>query len=254
MESEAQESVWQKRVLVVSAHFDDEVIGCGGALLRHAEAGAAIMPVYLSAGDCGDTKLALSGDETKSIRSAEAAAVAERLGADRVACLDGQEGFLEQDDRMLRRRLVTLIRDFRPSLVYAPHMADGHPDHRAASVLARDCAALAGYRHFPELGDRHKVDAVRYYEVWVPIQAPNLYVDVSRHRTAKSELLGLYQSQLAIVDYVAAVEGLNAFRGSMGAGCDAAEAFIEERLRPVVLGAPAPGSPSGDRLMRESGV
>src|SRR5277367_2511320 len=44
-------------VLVLAPHMDDEVIGCGGTLHRHVQAGAHVTVIYLTDGRSGDPNL-----------------------------------------------------------------------------------------------------------------------------------------------------------------------------------------------------
>src|SRR5580658_287426 len=45
-------------VLVLAPHMDDEVIGCGGTLHCHVQAGAKVTVAYLTDGRAGDPSLA----------------------------------------------------------------------------------------------------------------------------------------------------------------------------------------------------
>jgi LmbE family N-acetylglucosaminyl deacetylase len=119
-----------KRVLAVGAHPDDIEFGCGGALLRHADQGAAITLVVVTHG-------ALGGDAVE--RAAEQARAAEVLGAKTVMLElpDGRPGPLHD--------LVSLIEaevgNSAPDLVYTHLPEDTHQDHlqthRAVQIATR---------------------------------------------------------------------------------------------------------------------
>jgi N-acetylglucosamine malate deacetylase 1 len=93
-------------VLVVCAHPDDEAVGCGGTLRRHALDGEEIVAVFLTCGEGGGHGEADHGET----------------------------------------RLAELIDSLRPALVYAPQPDDDHPDHRAAAKLVRRAVAASTAR------------------------------------------------------------------------------------------------------------
>ena len=69
----ALDSFGPEPVLVVAPHMDDEVIGPGGTLRRHVEAGAAVTVVFLTDGRLGgyDDGTLLQRRKEESRRAAE---------------------------------------------------------------------------------------------------------------------------------------------------------------------------------------
>src|SRR5215203_5449897 len=65
-------------VLVLAPHPDDEAIGCGGTLIRHAKQGDRVTAVFLTSGELGLKHLA--PDLAWSIREREAQEAARVLG------------------------------------------------------------------------------------------------------------------------------------------------------------------------------
>jgi N-acetylglucosamine malate deacetylase 1 len=124
--------------LVVAPHPDDEAIGCGGAVLSHRSAGDRVDVVFLTSGEAGGHGIERPGET----REAEARAAAEILG------VESLEFWREPDGRLRARRalidrLAQRIRAVRASVLYAPHRGDDHPDHVAASRIARRAAAAS---------------------------------------------------------------------------------------------------------------
>jgi LmbE family N-acetylglucosaminyl deacetylase len=105
----------------------------------------------------------------------------------------------------------------RPTVIYLPHPGEAHPDHAAVlSILHLALAALPG-RGPPEL---------RGYEVWSPLPQPGWVEDISEVMPRKLRAVRCYRSQLRQFRYDRAVEGLNRYRGILGAGSRHAEAFV----------------------------
>lgn len=143
-----------QQVLVLAPHPDDEVIGCGGTILRH-----------VAAGDHVTLAIATDGRRSSGMRDPDGMS-AIRLGEARKAATVLQSqldwlGLPEGDwpvERLcdaLRARLEQL----RPDVVYAPSRVDFHPEHHKvahALALALDEAA-------------HRPAVLRVYQVQVPL-------------------------------------------------------------------------------------
>src|SRR5438093_10035512 len=133
-----------ERVLAVVAHPDDAELLCAGTLARARRDGAAIGVCVLCQGDKGQPATPIH--DLAGVRREEAQAAAELLGAELLTgeFLDGELA----DGTEQRRKLITLYRQFRPTVVLAHAPNDYHPDHRAASALAEAAswfAASGGY-------------------------------------------------------------------------------------------------------------
>ncbi len=200
-------------VLVIAPHPDDEVIGCGGAIRLRVERGERVSVVFLTSGELGLRHL--PKQKAWRIREAEARRAAKILGLARLH-------FLRQPDWMLADRaaataklLRLVLETARPRVVYLPHPDDGHPDHQIALPILR--AALRRCRNLkPEL---------LAYEIWTPLTAHDVVVDISRVMARKLRALRAHRSQLGEFDYMKAVAGLNQFRGTLAGKCRFAEVF-----------------------------
>jgi LmbE family N-acetylglucosaminyl deacetylase len=203
-------------VLVLSPHPDDDVITCGGTLVKHHRAGDHITSVYLTDGRKGDPAW---GDEADLVRErrAETEQAARIIGIDRLVFL-GEPDLELRVHRELVRRLSSILDEARPDIVYLPFMLDFHPDHRAANALF-----VAVCRR----GTR--VPRVLAYEAWTPLM-PNRIVDITREMPVKCEAIEQHRTQTKNIEYVRLVKGLNAYRTLHAPReCAYAEAFFEAR-------------------------
>ena len=218
------------RVAVLAPHPDDDVIGCGGTLYKHRQAGEAVSVIYLTDGSRGNAWASGSSAELAAIRRREAQEAARVLGVEALVFLDYPDGELAASgtvaDRVLESLHATLAQ-----CVFLPSLVDDHPDHLATN---RIFTALA-----PRLDARTTVFA---YEVWTPL-APNRLVDISGAAAVKEEAIRKHASQIRLVDYAGAMLGLNRFRSlptACGRGfCEAflaADARTYARLVKEVLG------------------
>ena len=107
-----------RRILVLAPHMDDETIGCGGALVRHARKGAHITVIFLTDSNGGSkTLLGLKGEERHQreqelivIRRNEAVAALEALSIQESFFLDA-DAHVWHPRRKCRNAYVTLPRN-----------------------------------------------------------------------------------------------------------------------------------------------
>jgi LmbE family N-acetylglucosaminyl deacetylase len=205
------------RVLVLSPHPDDEAIGCGGTLRKHAAAGDEVHVVFLTSGDAGGHGRAPG--ETARLREREADAAAAVLGLAGIEFWRQPDGALQPTPE-LAAQLRDQLDTFRPGVVYLPHDREAHPDHRAAVELLQ--AALRDLSAPPD---------VLMFEVWTPLEAFDHVEDISEVVDVKAAAIRAHASQCAMMRFDEAALGLNRYRGEMHSwpGGDYAEVF--RRLR-----------------------
>ena len=128
--------------LVVAPHPDDETIACGATICRKTAAGADVTIVVVSDGSRSHDSQALTLEEIRAIRKAEADQAAERLGiSGPVRFLDFEDGALPSVVGPVAHRLGELISELRPDEVFSPHVAEPHPDHSAVASAVRQAVA-----------------------------------------------------------------------------------------------------------------
>ncbi|MDX1948599.1 MAG: PIG-L deacetylase family protein [Pirellulaceae bacterium] len=216
-----------QQVLVLSPHPDDETFGCGGTLRLLASAGAEIDVLYMTRGELGvdapESSTPASRERLATLRSTEAHAACQLLGAREVNFLAGRDGQLcEQPE--LATDIAAQLGRHGYSRVFCPWSEESHPDHRATCHLLK--WALGGFSGTLD---------VWLYEVWTPLR-PAVYVPIDATIEAKLAAAQCHQSQLACLDYVSGFRGLAAYRALACAGAKFAEAFQTCDARRFVAG------------------
>ncbi len=207
-------------VVVIAPHPDDESIGCGGTLCRHADQGDRVLVVFLTSGELGLKDLAR--EEAWRIRENEARRAAEILGVAQLHFLRGPDWMTGEHRRKLAAALAPILNGEAPELIYLPHAAESHPDHKAALPIVRAALKACGLAR----------TRLRTYEVWTPLTEHDHVENISAMMPRKLRALRAHRSQLREFDYVRAVRGLNQFRGALAGKCDYAEVFQELGLAP----------------------
>jgi LmbE family N-acetylglucosaminyl deacetylase len=218
-------------VLVVAAHPDDEVLGCGGTLARMARQGRAVHVLLLADGETAR----LSGSDASAAagllarRNAAADAAAAVLGCTSVDVLGLPDNRLDSVDLLdIVKQVETFVQRYRPTTVFTHHAGDLNIDHR----VAQDAVVTACR---PQPG--HPVRELLFFEVpsateWRPPSsarafAPDWFVDVSATLALKMQALEAYAAELRPFPHARSLEAVTAlarWRGA-SAGVEAAEAF-----------------------------
>lgn len=212
-------------ILVVAAHADDEVLGCGGTIARHVAEGCSVHVVFLADGVTsrpGAERLEL---QARSSATKRAQAI---LGVSHI------HSFELPDNRMdtlplldVIQKLEPIIDELIPDLIYTHHYGDLNVDHRITHQ-----AVITASRPVPG----RSVKEIRCFEVlssteWsAPTFAsfePNIFVDVSAFLDLKLAALASYNYEMRDCPHsrsIAHAKVLAQHRGYC-VGLQAAEAF-----------------------------
>jgi len=200
-------------VVVIAPHPDDESIGCGGAICRHADAGDRVTAVFLTSGELGLKHL--PREAAWQTREAEAKAAGKILGIAEMRFLRQPDWMLAEVMHSAAAAVAEVLTGERPQLVYVPHPREWHPDHKAAGEILKQSLAMCAL----------SVPEIRGYEVWTPLGEYAVAVDITAVMSRKLQAIRCHVSQLADLDYAHAAQSLNAYRGIMAARASFAEVF-----------------------------
>ena len=134
------------RLLVVSPHPDDEVLGCGGLIQAALAARLPVTVVSVTDGEaCYPDQLQWPCERLRRVRRGELQLALARLGGPvAVTVLALADGGVTQAHDRLQQHLHGLLQP--DDLVLAPWEHDGHPDHEACGRAARKAADGCGAR------------------------------------------------------------------------------------------------------------
>ena len=214
-------------VLVVAVHPDDETLGCGGALLRHAAAGdslhwlivtAACLPEYT------EPQIRRQAEQIEAVRLAYPFATVHwlKFPTTRLELVPINE---------MVQAIRGVVEKVRPETVFLPNRSDVHSDHRATFQAA--ASALKGF-YLRALGVRRVLacEVLSETEAAPPLaeQAflPTVFVDIGSTLERKLEIMALYVTETqsgALPRTVSAVRALARLRGAT-IGVEHAEAFM----------------------------
>ncbi|MGE4218187.1 MAG: PIG-L deacetylase family protein [Alphaproteobacteria bacterium] len=227
-----------RSIAVIAAHPDDEVLGFGGIMRRHADAGDRVSVLILASGLAARGEDAATETALAALRQHASDANA-RLGVARLDFADFPDNRMDSLPLLdVVKRVESFLEEEKPSAVYTHHAGDLNIDHRiAAQAVMTACRPLPG----------STVETILAGEVnsateWAGPQAlpfiATEFVDIGATLTAKLEALACYKGELRDWPHPRSLRGVEAqarWRGSQ-AGFEAAEAFVT--LRRCHRGAP----------------
>lgn len=213
-----------RKILIVAAHPDDEVLGCGASVARWTRGGA-------------DVSIGILGEGLTSRKEAVEPAAIDALHdtARRAAALLGARAFFSTrfpDNRFDTVPLLDLVRVVegwvertQPDVVFTHHPGDLNIDHALTHRAVLTATRPGG-----------TVRSVFAFEIhssteWAFGQfaafRPNVFLDVSATLDAKIQALGLYDGEMRRFPHPRSAEALrsSALRWGAAAGLPAAEAF-----------------------------
>lgn len=178
------------RVLYFAPHADDDVIGGGGTLCKHAAQGDPVRVVVVFDGRRGDPDEKHEAAAYVERRRAEARAAGAHLGLSDYEFWDYAEGHEPSADELLgaARGIAEAVTAFAPDVVYAPWIGEQHVDHHVLARGVRLGLFLAGFQ-----GEAFG------YEVWTPL-VPTLIVDVTDVQERKEAALAEHVTQLEAIE------------------------------------------------------
>ncbi len=221
----------QKSILVIAAHPDDEVIGCGGTIAKHIQKGDIVNVLIVAEGETSRQKQRDRDSLSKEIAGLQLFAKdAHRiLGTTNLEFLDFPDNRLDSIDRLdLIKVIESYISKYKPSTIYTHHAWDLNIDHRRLHE-----AVITASRPIPG----QIVKKILCFEVassteWqspgiYPAFTPNYFVDITSQINLKIKALEKFESEMRVWPHARSIRALNNLiylRGSQ-VGVEAAESF-----------------------------
>lgn len=180
----------QLDILAVGAHPDDVELCCGGTLAKLVRSGKKAGILDLTEGELGTRG-------TRTLRLKEAAAAGSILGCVREN-LRLPDGNIEVNQRNVKR-MITIIRKFRPKMIVIPHWHERHPDHVHAHHLCKEAWFYSGLRKISTTLGGRKQDPWRpdnyiHFMQWYEF-TPSFIVDITGSYETRLRAIRTHKSQ-----------------------------------------------------------
>lgn len=212
------------RTLVVAPHPDDEVLGCGGTLLRRKSEGGFLGWLIVTSMSAQEGW----SDERILQREAEITLISELMGFDEVfkLCLPTTKlDTLPMSDVV--SAISSAFKSFKPDEVFVPHRGDVHSDHRVTFDAVAACVKWFRYSSIRRVLAYETVSETEFGLAREAAFLPNFFIDINGYLERKLEIMNIYQTELGEFPFprsLQAIRALAQWRGA-SAGYLAAEAF-----------------------------
>ena len=220
----------KQSILILAAHPDDEVLGCGGTIAKLADKGAIVHVAFLADGVFSRTgeqaikKLELTARRTAAQKACEI------LGVKSISFGDFPDNRMDTIPLLdITQAVETLIAKHQPEMVFTHHAGDVNIDRRRLhEAVATACRPQQG----------HSVKTLLCFELpssteWqlpgsAPVFTPNWFVDISATLDRKLTALEAYAAELRTWPHPRSRQGVEHLAHWRGAtvGVTAAEAFM----------------------------
>lgn len=212
-----------KNILVIAPHPDDEVLGCGGTILKHNKRGDK---VFL----CIATKAYAPewSEEFIKNRPKEVAEANKILGIQKTFFLDFPTVKLDTIPmKELNNFILEIIKKVNPEIVYLPHGGDINKDHRLifeAGLVAVRPSNKTSVRKILCYETLSETDEGRSLKEF----SPNIFEDIGDEYDKKIKAMKIYKSEIKEFPHPRSLEMLEVLAKKRGseAGFKLAEAFV----------------------------
>lgn len=186
------------KVLILAPHPDDEVFGCGGAIMRHLSQGDVVSVIIATDGHAA---ILHQDNKTKqhyiSMRYQESRDAAQILGYENLYFWGIPDRELKYNNLMVEKTIETILKN-EITLVYAPSLFELHPDHFNLAQIAIDAVIRTQTN-------------LMMYEIGVPLH-PNFLLDITELKDRKRQAMQCFSTQTQLNDYINIIESLNIYR------------------------------------------
>lgn len=204
-----------KTILAIGAHAGDMDLTAGLVLVKQRHLGDRVVFLHLTLGERGHPTVGSSAYAEQKRREAQAAARA--IGAE-VMFGPYRDGELPNDEAT-KEYVADIIRRVRPSLIITHWRESLHRDHATTHAVVVDAVLLAAIDTGKAGAPRHRGARLWYAENWEDKEEfqPYLYVDVSGHMPAWTEMVKSYEfvrGEISSFEYLDYYTALATVRGA----------------------------------------
>jgi LmbE family N-acetylglucosaminyl deacetylase len=220
-----------KKILVVAAHPDDEILGCGGTLARHVSQGDQVKTIILAEGLRGrDNIEKKSSIKDLSDLKENALKANSIIGIEDVIFFDFPDNQLDSVPLLeIVKKIESVLTKFPADIIYTHHYSDLNVDHSIVHRSVLTAARPVPGQFVKKIFCFETVSATHWgHEVF----RPNYFVNISAFIEKKLSALREYKTEMRESPHVRSIESLESlakFRGNL-VGLPAAEAFEIMRM------------------------
>ena len=220
----------EKKVLVIAAHPDDEILGCGGTLSKLNKSGYKVNVIFMSDGVSSRNFINSQSLKKQIINRQNSALLANKIiGSKIIKFFDYPDNQFDKIPLLkIIKELERIIFKIKPNIIFTHSNSDLNIDHEIISrAVVTACRPYANFFlrtllsfEIPSSTDFNFFNKENKFK-------PNFFVDISKTLKFKINALKKYSSEIRKYPHPLSlnhIKNLSKVRGS-NIGVDSAEAF-----------------------------
>ena len=218
----------KKKILIIVSHPDDEILGCGGTIAKFINEGHNVKVYFTHEGSSARYKnFNDSGIEKQILSRQKMALKASKYLKYKVIEFGKNTNLDNRNYNFLLnvKKIIKIMSDYKPDLVYTHHPDDLNEDHRYTSKTVTNACRpnpilITCDIYFIEIPSSTEWSLKNSFK-------PNVFVSIDKFYQKKIKALNCYKDEMRKAPHPRSqknIEALSIYRGSQ-VGVDKAEAF-----------------------------
>ena len=213
------------KIIIISAHPDDETLGAGGAILKHKKNGDEIHWLIVT----GVFESEGFSNERVMSRKQEIENVSKLYSFKNVYNL-GYPTMKLNDTILfeLVNKISRIFQELEPETIYVMNRSDAHSDHRIVFDAVLSCTKSFRYPYVRKVLMYECLSETEFAPILPErVFQPNYFVDISDFFDKKIEIMKIFDSELGEHPFPRSIKNIEALATYRGAtiGVNYAEAF-----------------------------
>ena len=217
-------------ILIIVAHPDDEVLGCGGTIARFSNEGKIINVAFLADGVFSRAGISEVAKEELKNRRQAAIDACKLIGVNEIVFGDFPDNQMDSVPLLEISKFVeNLIKKFDPITIFTHHIGDVNIDHQ---LIHKSVMIACRPQHSNNVKEIYFFETASSTEWQFPGSSsafvPNTFFDISSTLQQKIKALEIYHFEMREWPHPRSLKGVQHLAQWRGAtiGVNAAEAFI----------------------------
>lgn len=219
----------KNKVLVVAAHPDDEILGCGATIAKHIANGDVVQVLILGAGIAARKNITI-GQRKKLLENLHQCAIKANgvIGVKNLTLKDFPDNKFDSVPLLDIIHSIEEVADvFKPNIIYTHHRADVNIDHRKIAEAIQSVVRPMQGSVIKRVLAFEVASSTEWNFCQTPRFVPNVFINISDFFDKKIKAMQCYEGELRKFPHPRSLEYLDALvkvRGGQS-GMLAAEAF-----------------------------
>ena len=223
-----------KKIFIVAAHPDDEILGCGATILKHIDNGDKVYVLFVSEGVSGrydnkKEKKCLDEIAKREEMAKKAAKIGKYKIIDFLRLKNLELGTYSHN--YLTNIIIKYFSQYKPDIVYTHFENDLNIDHYH-TFFSTFVASRPNKNFKIQRLLSFEIPSSTDWAIYNKIFIPNYFVDTHKYQKKKIKLLNQYKYEMRNPPHPRSLKNINAlsiYRGGV-VGLKHAEAFYLNRL------------------------